>query len=382
MPDPRLVTAATQSVNQQLLDRAIRHATFLERLKARQVDEVLNFLDRDVFPDLLKRLGNRLKRIRLRGADSGVFTTQRYKDMVAANNKLIQAGLRHANGTLSAELKKLALSEAEWQRATLARTVPLEIDFTVPSPRLLRAIVTSQPFRGALLKDWFGGLEKSTQGLVTKNINIGLAQGETIEQIVRRLKGTKLLNFTDGVLKMPRHQITSLVRTASTHVANAAREATYVDNSDVVKAVQYVATLDSRTTEICASLDGKVFPIGEGERPAMHHQCRSTTIPITKSFKELGIKGLKEVPASTRASMNGQVPAATTYPQWLKQQPVAVQNEVLGVGKARLWRQGKVKIEKFTDAQHRPLSLRQVIKREHIDVGDDATLRRLAHIAG
>ena len=50
-----------------------------------------------------------------------------------------------------------------------------------------------------------------------------------------------------------------------------------------VEKYQLVATLDLRTTEICISLDGKVFFVKDYERgvtaPPFHINCRTTTVP-------------------------------------------------------------------------------------------------------
>ena len=76
------------------------------------------------------------------------------------------------------------------------------------------------------------------------------------------------------------------------------------------------------------------------------HNCRSTTVPVTKSWKKLGID-LEEIPAGTRASMNGQVPETLTYYEWLKTQSKNIQNEVLGIKKGELFRQGKLSITAY-----------------------------------
>jgi SPP1 gp7 family putative phage head morphogenesis protein len=46
------------------------------------------------------------------------------------------------------------------------------------------------------------------------------------------------------------------------------------------KKYRYVATLDSRTSSICAALDGREFEYGKGPMPPQHFNCRSTTVPI------------------------------------------------------------------------------------------------------
>ena len=56
----------------------------------------------------------------------------------------------------------------------------------------------------------------------------------------------------------------TIARTAVTEASASAREATYAANADVLRGVQIVATLDSRTTQVCRHYDGKVFPVNEG----------------------------------------------------------------------------------------------------------------------
>ena len=245
----------------------------------------------------------------------------------------------------------------------MGRILPFEFNFATPSPTLLRSIVTSQPMQGRFLRDWFDGLATGTQDAVTRQINIGLATGEGTDQIVRRLRGTQRARFQDGVLQTSRRQAATVVRTAVNHVSNMAREATYSANDDVIDGIQWVSTLDARTSDICASLDGQVFGIAEGPRPPAHHQCRSTTVPVLKSFRQLGIP-IDEIPPGTRASIDGQVSAKVTYGEWLRRQPVEVQNEVLGKGRAAVFRRGNVPIERFIDQTLRPLTLRELLERE------------------
>jgi len=76
--------------------------------------------------------------------------------------------------------------------------------------------------------------------------------------------------------------------------------------------------------------------------------CRSTTVAVVKEplFN-----------ATTRSSLQGQVDAKITYPQWLKTQPAAAQKEVLGPARYKLWKDGRLKIDQFTDKTGRTLTL-------------------------
>jgi hypothetical protein len=70
-----------------------------------------------------------------------------------------------------------------------------------------------------------------------------------------------------------------------------------------------------------------------------------------------------DIPASTRASMDGQVPSKITYQEWLKKQSVERQNEVLGVTKAKLFREGGLPIDKFVSPKGHVYTLDQLKER-------------------
>ena len=55
----------------------------------------------------------------------------------------------------------------------------------------------------------------------------------------------------------------------------------------------------------------------------------------------------------------GTVPALTGYDTWLRKQPTAFQNEVLGIRKARAFRKG-LKLDKFIDRKGNELTLVQL----------------------
>jgi SPP1 gp7 family putative phage head morphogenesis protein len=165
-----------------------------------------------------------------------------------------------------------------------------------------------------------GRLERSGERLIFGEV------ATTTGQL--RAAGVKSIVASGGELTaMADNQIMSLVRTSINQVANSASMAVYEANQDITKKYRYVATLDSRTSSICAALDGREFEYGRGPMPPQHFNCRSTTVPIIDP---------DILPPSTiakRASADGPVPINTTYGQWLKDQPLKTQQDVLGPGK-------------------------------------------------
>lgn len=172
-----------------------------------------------------------------------------------------------------------------------------------------------------------------------------------------------------GVLEVSRRNAAALVQTSIQTVANVARLEAFAQNADIVKGVKQISTLDSHTTDICIAYSGMAWnlegkPI-QGNKlafnngPPRHWNCRSILIPITKTFKELGID-TPELKKSTRASTDGQIDAGTTFDSFLKRKGEAFQNEILGPGRAKLWRDKKITLQQLLDLQGNPLSLSEL----------------------
>ena len=227
--------------------------------------------------------------------------------------------------------------------ATVATVDPTDLNFTLPGTggfnlTAAQGAAITLP-NGDVVSKSFRGLAESQAQRFNTIVRTGILTGEPTPQIARRLVGS--LNFgqlaktarqqalAGGELtKMADHQVLTIVRTSVQQVANAASEQVYKANTDITKKYRYVATLDSRTSAICRSLDGKEFEYGKGPEPPVHFNCRSTTIPII-DYEGLGIPPPDwGVGPSQRASAEGPVKGSTTYGKWLNGQPKAYQSEV------------------------------------------------------
>lgn len=343
----------TDSVNLKAEDRAIRHAVFLVRLRNGEANSIAKLYN-TIIPDIRSEIEQRVSSINFPGVHRpSKQRILRLKQLETVLKEQI-ASIEFLK-VLRENLQKVALTEAESQIRILESVTPkdLGISFSHPSTALLRSMVTSRPFDGQVLREWTKANAFRSVNLLMREINTGLTRGESIPDISGRVQRQLLTSKSNAQ---------AITRTAVNHVSTQARELTYEHNDDVVKGVKFVATLDNRTTLTCASLDGKVFNVGEGPRPPMHFNCRSTTVPVLKSWEELGISA-KELTSSTRASMNGEVPETQTYPQWLKRQPQSVQREVLGTSRFEKFKETG-NIEPFVDNQFRPISIEELRRRE------------------
>lgn len=86
------------------------------------------------------------------------------------------------------------------------------------------------------------------------------------------------------------HRLENIVRTNSTEAYNQGRLSEFLDPKVVpfLKGVRYVAVLDTRTTEVCRYLDGRVFKPDSFYLQALvapnHFNCRSIVSPVTASM--------------------------------------------------------------------------------------------------
>jgi SPP1 gp7 family putative phage head morphogenesis protein len=361
----RALTAAERAMRQ-----AILRAVYLERLKEQHSRELLAFLNGELFPELTERLATRLERAASRGYDRGPVTTQRFKNVVDGVRETLAVGKQRLLEMSKGQLSAVAVAEARAQVSILNReTKRFGVEFDMPPSSVLRELVTSKQVLGRSVNEWLDGIRRSASRDVLEQLRLGIAQGESTDEMVRRVRGTIDANYEDGVFEKVRRQVVALVRTSTNFVTNHAREATFAENDDIVKGVKMVAVLDTRTSAICQAIDGQVFPVGEGPRPPFHPNCRTQEVPVLKSWKELGLgdrvrEGDERL--ILRESMDGEVPGDVTYEEWLRDQPADVQDEVLGPTRASMWRSGEVaNVRQFVDDRGRPMTLDELDEKLH-----------------
>jgi hypothetical protein len=100
--------------------------------------------------------------------------------------------------------------------------------------------------------------------------------------------------------------------------------------------------------------------------PPLHVRCRSVLMPILKSRSDVSEEMdeiLKEQTNSQREAMNGNVPANTTYDDWLKKQSVELQKEILGLKKYEIWKKNKLTMADLVDQTANPLTIKELISK-------------------
>ena len=339
-------------ISEQAIQSATRHQVFLEGLKSGEVkaiDDFIRTMDRSIRERLSRTNINDLSRARLEKL------LQDIAQIIAEVNGDHQK-------QLIMNLGNLAVYEGQFETKLLDDVV--HASFAGVSAQQLRTAVFTRPLsvRGAgggeLLKGVLKRFTKKSIERVSGIINQGFVEGQTNQQIIDSIRGTKAAQYKNGHLALMKRGMEALVRTGVQHVASVARQEIWSANSDIVKGYQWVSTLDSRTTEICQSLDGREFKLDKGPLPPIHIGCRSTTVPTfygDVNFKDEG---------ATRSAEFGPVDADQTYYDWLKNQNSEFQDVVLGKTLGKVFRDGGLPSERFAamrlDKTFKPLNLEQM----------------------
>lgn len=387
-------------------DALIQHGVELQGLSnalVLQIIETLNATERD----LVNRLREDAEEIGV-GAQ-GVYARRQAKveEMIAAVVLLRQAAWKQLHGKLRDELVSVAKFESTFTQSSLKEAIAiLEVQIGGPTASQLRRIVNQDPFHGRTLRGWTTLLQGQDLALLRQTILNAVVEGASVEELVRRVRGSRDLDFTDGALQVGRVAAANIVRTALSHVSNGAREEVFQENADIIDGLLWISTLDGRTSRICAELDGRIAPIGgkplpplpegherldpPGRRPPAHlGGCRSIMgawfsavgivgdrpfVTSTLGGRERRIdfreqarreagsawKGLSRSQRSARiadvrnrwAQQNiGSVPSETTFRQFFDRAPASFQREWLGPTRYRLFKQGGLEIGSFVDLQ-------------------------------
>ncbi len=348
-----------------LLWESIRRQLAFDRYSqgvAYRMVATLNRMDASIFGELSDKLAY---------LDAGTFTMQRLEMQLSMVRSMIADAMRQTADAAETEFRAFVAYEAEYQREMLTTATSEMLPIASLHPEQVYTAAMARPFQGLLLRGALDDLGAARARKVRQTIANGYATGETTQSIITKLRGTRAKGYADGLFQSDRRHVETITRTALSHMAQFTRQRQVEANVDLVKAISWTATLDSRTSAICSQRDGKLYtpvthkPIGHelpwmGGPGAAHFNCRSHETMVLKSNKELGID-LPEIgdEGRTRASANGQVDAKVTYEQWLKDQPESVQVEVLGKTRARLFRDG-MGFDKLYSAKGDTLTLKQL----------------------
>lgn len=342
------------SAEQALADALLTHSVDLFRLEAHIREHVLRDLD---------ALGAELERA-ARDADLSSYSKARINKILAAATEMIDSYYEKMQGRVEEVMPGIARSRA---MQTAGHISGMGLDSVMPAESFLERLATNVIIQGAPSADWWSRQAGDVRFRFATAVRQGLLAGETNEQIVRRIVGSPT---APGVMDIPRRNARALVHSSVQAVANRASLESFRKNADVILGLRQLSTLDSKTTPICIAysgqeweletlkpMTGSTLPFNGG--PPRHWNCRSVLIPITKSFRSLGLD-IDEFLGGKRAAQGGAVASDMSFAAFLKRKGADWQDEVLGPSRAQMWRDGSITLQQLVDMKGNPLTLAQL----------------------
>ena len=148
-------------------------------------------------------------------------------------------------------------------------------------------LIPESRVKAILSTNWSGQMFSQR---VWENTN-ALADGLKHDMLVGIMTGKSEQHMADDIMNrcgVGAFEACRLVRTETTCVANMAELYGYKELD--IDEYEFSACLDSRTSDLCRELDGKVFKRNSAQAgvnlPPMHPFCRSTTLPVLPSEED------------------------------------------------------------------------------------------------
>lgn len=232
-------------------------------------------------------------------------------------DKLVEAQYAVMSDELIAELSDLFYYQSEWTNKLLGA----DVGYSVLTENAVRGLIENDPFDGKILSEWIAEQRLGTQTKIKQAVRVGVMNGLPAKDVVDALMNDPVSPFIGT-----KRNAEILVRTAASHVSAQADIRSFKQAG--YGAYQLSAVLDTRTTKLCAALDGKVYKMSDPARkvPPFHPGCRTTMIAV----------------------FDGDEPFGDTYETWLSKQSEASQLKVLGTARYKMWKAGAA-LESFVD---------------------------------
>lgn len=354
-----------------IYDESIRHQVDLIQHSNGIVNRIisnLNAADALIFQKLQDEM-DRLERTN----KSDSWKRQHLSEKLESIRELNAKAMESIDSDMAAEMKKFSAYEVGYQLEMFA-SLPVAVSLSAVSAKQAYSAALARPFQGKTMSGWLNGIGEERARIVREALRVGYLAGETNEELIQKIRGTKKNNYVDGLMEISRVHAETIVRSATAHYAATARELIYEENADIIPMLRWIATLDSRTSEICRPRNLKLYRNNKSHTPVDHQfswlrgpgkchpRCRSVSVPVLEGDEDSPLDMQRSAKDYSKSSKGrGSVlDANTTYSEWLKRQPDYIQDQILGKTRGELFRSGGYKVEDFYNDKGKYLSIDQL----------------------
>jgi hypothetical protein len=337
--------------------------------------------------DILSQMEGR--GLQYQGLIAGVNREARLNAMLHQIRETISTNYNHLKKDSREFLTDFVSMETMEQVDLMNSAIRMPMFNVVMTQNAIETIVDKSLIRGAIMSNWWDRQQENAQNRIITQIQLGFAEGEGIGDLRRRIIGKatgkwrqvivngqkrRIYERVGGIVDVSKREADALVRTAVQTLSGQVRTKIYEQNDDIVDQVESVATLDARTTPLCASYDNLRWtqkshsPVGHRKMylaTPRHWNCRSTHIPVMRELERLEKQAREagiDIPQSMRASIDGPQPAMRSMDDWLKSKPPEFQRQIIGSKrKTELFNEGKISLRDLTDDQGKVRTIRELM---------------------
>lgn len=177
-------------------------------------------------------------------------------------------------------------------------------DFIALNDNAIHTAILNQYLR----KDFSDTIYKHRENLskdLRENLTVGIIRGENLNKMAKRINKRMDVGLSNAK---------RLVRTETAYIFEQATKKAY--EACDMEEYEYLSTLDYKTSDICKTLDGKVFKVKDAmpgkNYPPMHPNCRSTTVCHFENDK------VTTRLARDTSGKSYEVPSDMQYKDWYK----------------------------------------------------------------
>jgi len=335
------------ALSDEIQDAITRHQIYLLRYSSGREKEAAQYIDA-----ITQRITDELMNDELTEMD--IQRLNRFMDEISAFQQDVMSQLEEK---ILDDVDDLANQETDWATAMLSNFLG-ELDNPSRIDTQLAVFAGVLPVAGLAIRSLVRRFRQKKIAQTVQSIRDGITLRENNQQIIGRMRTINPLH---------KKQAGVLIKTITNYTSVQARDVAMRLNQQFFDGYEWVSVLDSRTSLICASRDGTIYPFTNdpvlSPKPPAHFSCRSTITPKLKpQFESRQTKQ----PRRTAEGAKGKtkVNASTTYESWLARQPATFQDEVLGKTRGALFRRGKLPISTFIDGSGKTLTLNELRKVE------------------
>lgn len=328
-----------------LADAYTEHALRLVRIS--------NGQSRDVAMQLNK-LASQI-RLALLDADVSSMNERKLRALLKSVTALTQAAFASIADLQERFVRELMVLESRWAARTGRWETPEAAAVARAADKLTVGGLTQREI-------WERQAALATARMIGET-RLGRDAGQSSSQIAQRIVGTRTREDrvpSGGALEATRRDARGIVDATTHSSADAGRREAM--RATGVNALQWLAILDPKVCPNCAMRMGKLWTL-DGEpikhdipfaSPVLHPWCRCILLPMKFPADKLEAAAAK---------------TSQQFDKWLGKLPQDRQEDLLGKGRAQLWRDGTITTRDLIDQNGMVMSLRDL--RKQLDEDDD-----------